>query len=1277
MANPRRRAINKKPENNWRETSAAALKQTRETLGAQIQEKMSEYTNRHLWKNARTATPAVVDNSDPQDIKDLKNCLLLLLYIENTIRLGRNIFRMPLFGIYNSLTNLPSIADRSNSIWKEITRIISLTKAGKYKLADIQALANIVTDRVKTLINYRNPPPNNPAFSFNVPPQPSTEWWAENPAPLPSGGHLVNFEYDYLMNPIRKLLAGLDAIFPDLALNKIPFIDRGFLPVPDIEYSKIYFQQQNTLQLSLKALYNLVWSVNRMGRGLLAHGKIQAAMDLKDFGIGALENMQLLDFSVNITQEIYTRLMAHYKEYLITLKNTFLNFTPSDLAAIQQYEIDHHLKPGAISGVLKLVFDRLEDFYLENNIYFNNPFNSPKNTVALISQLQNNAVATERSRLVTLRQHCETLEAQLTTLFLHRAVSGSTATRDKFIIRVLESLTRLLIAEKPQDLDKANMHDIQIAVFNELSTTGRRELLQTLAERAAPEEQALGARLSAASEASPPSSFQWLAAMGTVLNTYTPAIISSFVTSFFSPFLMPSALAGNTLRVAKMQYDLHLIFALPANHTLADTFVITQEAGELIYIDSNGRNIPLLNESEIEQHAPFLKDYIELNTEPLPIADVNRPDNDDVAEEKKGHNDASNPLRAAAAIPAPNVVAEKSLSINGKLSHAQLTILDKLIAAKKGPQHAFLPSDGILAFLTKTTIACCEKIRDIDRTQEELTQGINQADNDLAHAKFRATLRLLEPRDLLRMINAVRHTEDEPMLNLDIKSRLAALVADIQGENRERYVIDAHRVATKLVRDPRRIIALIERIFSDVRSTLDDKILCRELMTQLALLDNIRIELLPEQILRFASREVHRDTQMAKRCISALLTQFNTATLSDESDWSIIRSNHTPAVLNLIIRQQVITVEAVEAELLIYSGINRKSYTLTLLFDLYQRSHDDPVLQKQVGIFMTNIALHDMDFSQLIFSANHDSEFLMALKKSCLGSDKKNSTLYYEAWVNSLEIGYSSSGPNLSLDEIVHNNGAIILDIYKVLNPTAATPSLVGLLAQPWELCKMIGDFITGFLSQNSKAEEKIRKLFLSMVYGTGPKCATIRKELTQQYYEKGISDASYYQFLVPKYTVGELADNFNIFWINAKKDLIYKISEMIDSLSATKKLFKLSEKESRSPLVEEFDNKIVAMCKLRIQLIDKNSKLDTACYQTLRNFTLYQEEVMQIISKIQASSADRLQSQSPPSLRSATRPLGTGIFQRSDASSSSGSNASSSASNSSASPPKRNPSGN
>jgi hypothetical protein len=70
MANPRRRAINKKPENNWRETSAAALKQTRETLGAQIQEKMSEYTNRHLWKNARTATPAVVDNSDPQDIKD-------------------------------------------------------------------------------------------------------------------------------------------------------------------------------------------------------------------------------------------------------------------------------------------------------------------------------------------------------------------------------------------------------------------------------------------------------------------------------------------------------------------------------------------------------------------------------------------------------------------------------------------------------------------------------------------------------------------------------------------------------------------------------------------------------------------------------------------------------------------------------------------------------------------------------------------------------------------------------------------------------------------------------------------------------------------------------------------------------------------------------------------------------------------------------------------------------------------------------------------------------
>jgi hypothetical protein len=1270
MANPRRRPINKAREKNWRLSSADVLKQTRETLSAQIQEKMSEYTNQHLWKNALTSTPAFVINSDPQDIKDLKNCLLLLLYIEESLRLGKNFFRMPLFGIYNSFTNLLSTADKSTSIWKEITRIISLTKAGKYKFSDIQALANIVTERVKVLTNYRNPAPNNPAVSFDLPAQPATEWWAENPAPLPTGKHLVNFEYDYLMNPIRKLLAGLNAIFPELALNKIPFIDRGFLPVPDIEHTKIYFQQQETLQLSLKALYNLVWSVNRMGRGFLAHGKIQAAIDLKDFGIGALENMQLLDFSGNIPQEIRTKIMAHYKEFLIKLKETFLNFTNSDLVAIQQYEIDNHLKIGALSGVLKHVFDRLEYFYLENNIYFNNPFISQKNTVALISQLQNNEVVAERVRLVALGQRCQALETQLKTFFLYRAVSGVEASRDEFILGVLENLKQLLIEGKPQALDKANIQEIQTALINELSTIGRRQLVRLLADSVLPDEQALSARLVAVSAARKPSSLQWLAAVGTVLNAYTPTIVSSFVTSFFSPFLTPSAIAGHGLHSAKMDYDLHLIFALPANHTLEDIFVIIQETGELVYIDPNGKTIPLLSESEIERHAPFLKDYIDLNTEPLPLADVNRLVNDDEEEEKKADN-LPHVMPLPAAIPIVNAIAEKSQSIKKQLSHAQLTILNNLIAAKKGPQNAFLPSTGIMGFLQTTKAACREKIHDIDRTQIELTQAINQADSSLAQAKFRSIVRLLEPRDLLRMINAVRHTVNDPKLNLDIKSRLAALVADMRGESRERYVIDAHRVATELVREPKRIIDLIRMIFLDARSTLDDKILCRELMTQLALLENMRIELLPEQILRFASREADRDINMAKRCISALLTQFNTATLADETDsWSVIKSNQTTAILNLIIRQQIITVDAVEAEMRSYSGVNQQSYTLTMLYDLYVRFQDDPVLQKQVGIFMTNIALHDVSFSQLIFSANHDSEFLLVLRKSCLGSDKKNSTLYYEAWVNSLEIGYNTVSRNSSLDELVSNNGAVILDIYKVVNPGAPTTSLGDLLAQPWELCKLIGDFMTGFLSRDSQAEVKIRKLFLAMVYGIGPKCAAIRQELAQQYYENGVSDAPYYQFLVPKYTIGEFADNFNTFWLNAKNNLAYKITEMIDSLSATKKLFNLSEKDSHSSLVEQFDSKIVHMYKLRIQLIEKSSKIDTACYQTLRNFTLCQEEIMQIISQIQAASAKQSHSVSQSS-----GVVQRGIFQHKGGSSSSRSSPDGS-SISSPPPQKRNSSG-
>jgi hypothetical protein len=1296
MSNPRRRAIKKEPEINWRTTSANTLKQVRETLGAQIQEKMSAYTNRHLWKNAQTSIPAAPLDSDPEDIKILKNYLLLLLYFEQTIQAGKNFFRMSFFGIYNSLMGLPSIANTSGSLSKEIIRIINLTKAGKYKLADIQAITDTVTDHVKALINYRNPAPNNPALSFAVPPQPSIEWWAENPAPLPKGGQLINFEYDYLMNPIRKLLSGLDTVFPELELNKIPFIDRGFLPVPDIDHAKFYFQQQQTFKLSLKALYNLAWALNRMGRGFLAHGKIQATIDLKDFGLGALENLQLLDFSNNIPQEIHTRIIFHYKEYLKKLEHVFLSFTESDLAAIQQYEIDHHLKPGAISGVLKLLFDRLEDFYLANNIYFINPFVSQKNTVALITQLNNNDVAVERARLDALLQHCEALEANLNTVFLDRTLTGSTATRDEFIMRVLQNLTQLIIREKPQALDKINMQEIQNSLIQELSTTGRRALLQTLADSAVSEEQALSVSLTTALAARErPTSFQWLASAGTVLNAYTPDVVRIFVTSFFSPFTMPTAFTGNTLHMPIVKYDLHLIFALPANHALTDTFVITQETGELIYIDSNGRSTPILNESEIEKDAPFLKAYLDLNTEPLPIVAANRPEEDDEDEEKKSNNDINVP-RIPAARPAIDTVGEKSKSIKREFSQAQLTILNHLIAAKNGPQHALLPNRGLSTFLKKTITDCREKIRDIDRTREELTQGINQSDNDLALARFRATMRLLEPRDLLRMIHAVKLTANNPMLNLDIKSRLAALVADIKGENRERYVKDAHRVATELVRHPERIIALINLTFANAKSTLDDKILCRELMTQLALLENIRIELLPEQILQFVSHDENRDTQMVKRCISALLTQFDPIQLAEENDtWSIVKSNQALAVLNLIIRQNMITTDAIKAELRSYKGINRQSYTLTMLFDLYQRYHEDPTLQKQTGIFMTNIALHDTNFAQLIFSADHDSEFLKSLQQSCLGSDKKNSTLYYEAWVNSLEIRYKAPKNALTLDELAHNNEDAILRIYKVQNPTEATPTINDLLQHPWQLCKLIGSFMTGFISRDSRAEEKMRKLFLFMVYGKGQKCESIRKELTRQYYANGVSDAPYYQFIVPKYTVGEQANNFNIFWQEAKNNLIRKMREMIDSLSETKKLLNLDAIKDHTPLAEQFNQKIVEIYKLIGLLTEKNSKIDTACYQIRRSFLLYQEEAMHIASQIQTLTTARTRTQSQSQSishssntspaqrdfmsapRPAVRALGSGIFQNPDASTSSQSSTDNPLVRTPLPPPKRNSSGN
>src|SRR3990167_640445 len=187
VTTPRRRRVPKlsKPsaEKSWREMSADHLKHIRETLGTQIQQRMSEYTNQHLWENAKSFIPFVPEENDPEDIKNLKNYFLILHYAENAMRSGKNILRLvnELIGIYNSLSSIPSLSKTFRSALEETLQIINILKSrndttdsiNKQIQSAFSKLTNSITEKIYTLLSYRKPAPTNPAMTFTLPP----EWY--------------------------------------------------------------------------------------------------------------------------------------------------------------------------------------------------------------------------------------------------------------------------------------------------------------------------------------------------------------------------------------------------------------------------------------------------------------------------------------------------------------------------------------------------------------------------------------------------------------------------------------------------------------------------------------------------------------------------------------------------------------------------------------------------------------------------------------------------------------------------------------------------------------------------------------------------------------------------------------------------------------------------------------------------------------------------------------------------------------------------------------------
>jgi hypothetical protein len=1234
MTHIRRQLIPQQPQKSWRERSADQLKTVREALGRQVQDILSDYTNQHLWVNAKYFVPASIIETDPLDIQDLKACFGLLYSVEYTLRHGNDLkipyvgtyqmiipVNIPVYGIYHSLSHLPSFSRSAQMAWNTMKQLINLFNTGEYQMDDVKRLAYGISDRIKTFLSFRRPAPFNPALSFQTPPPPSSEWWSDTPAPAPTDDELVNFEFDYLLNPVRKLLSLFDLLFPELELKKIPFKDhQGFLDVPAWETTTEQFRKQKTLKQSLAALYNLTWAVNRVGRSYLTHSKVRATLFTTDFALEALENLWLIDFSRNISDELQAKFKTKFRDYLENLHHRLLNIIPPICERTYHYEVEHHLKIGTLSRSLRYLFDQVADFYLAYGIHLENPFAMQPSKATLQQLLEDKKTHEEKTHLESLKNQCEIVENQLFQILSIRALPKNPIARDKLLKHAIQNLTSLLITENLQPLDKANLFEIQDLLIHELSHAGIQSFLNETKEREEPALQHLATKLENKTKADSHPTLTWIASVGALLNAYTPEVLRFFITSLIAPPASPAAFSGQSLSTKLFTHDLCLTFSIGEHQRFKNIVLLVQEQGELVCFNVHGEKYLLLNEKGIEKEAPFLKHFLDRGTQRVP----------DEKHEMDDEKNSDIPMEDA---PIHTATQNNITSIKHELSSEELTRLDHIIFSKTEMPHFLQINYGFLDYLKKTHAHCTQKLHNIYRQRETIQEALAQPPFDVENHYFRATMRLIEPQDLLKMIYAVQQTQDHSHLNRDIKNRLAALIADSNGENRQKYIVESHLHSNYLIiKNPAYLVKIIKGLFEHPKAMLKDKLLCRELLIQIAITNIIPFEKLPTAILQFQSPSADLNSQAEKQRNDKLLSQFDTEVFGEEKI-----SNPAIAILNLAINHAPITARSVKIELetqgnIKNSHVSRYHNILNSLYQLHNKAQADPALQYKIGIFMANIALRNALFARFIFSdTSTPSPILTIIQKACLELPGKNKSLYYEAWVNSLAIHYGRTSDAPSLVKIVEENKSIFIQLHQIMHRTTAIP-VIDPKNNAWELCKLVANFITQYLSPESHAESVFRRLFLNMIFDNTPVNighmtkilgASVRKELTLRFFDEGRSNLPYYMFVSSKYNASETqVRNFNAFWKEAKENLLHQIMDTVHTLKQTRELFMHSISSSKPTpevkfLIQRFDDKVKEINDAYNDLIDAKSKIDSSCYRAHRNFTLSQQEAYHVAEQI------------------------------------------------------------
>lgn len=1224
MASPR--TPKRRLAKSWIISAADKLQSAREHYGLLIQRTFSTYTNQHLWENDQSFIPKSVNESDADDVKTLKCDLFILWHAETALRSSNNKLRLAneLIGLCHYLSQMKAVSERARFLLEQLEAIVKIIKDKNFSIASIKkniyailkSVKSYATDRLNAAIT--SPKKINTAITYSLPAPPAADkwWYADFNASALSKKQKLNFEASILIDPVRKLMTGLELIFPELKFSETPFIRRegvlgsrgGYLKANNYDdpQSLENFRQQQTLQQSVIAIYNSAWALNRVVRNFSTKSMVGAVAEtpVTAFVKQALNDLWSIDFSTNIPYEVMERLTNRFKEFLKELKKNFLSFDADKLASLQDYEIQHHLRPGSITELLHSAFEKVEDFYLAYGLHFENPFTPQRNIVSLQSLLDAPEEKRGETQLTAAKKLFESVEQDLAK-YADRALPLDAKEREDFIIDLIERIEHLLDKKLVTDpIQKVNLEKSQELLIAELSSESILALHTYLKESQNPNERAAATKfwraytnsqsIHVSSESS--TAARWLAAAGTAVGAYTPDVVKTFVGTFFAPATAPTAIVGSHGHI-HIRHDIRLTYNLPANHSLRDVYLVTQEPAKFIYIDANGNTkIYLHNEDEIKQHAPFLLPFLDKGTEivnELPAV---------IAIEEKSAADTHQ-----AAAPTQPVESE---SIWHQLTKPQLLQLNKVITSTNGPDEALILNPNLLEFLKDKQQECVAQLNVLERRNAELQDAIQQEEFNQQRDKYRSTIRLLAPRDLLTMIAAVKASKDHPKLNLAYKNRLAALAADMDGRPREQYLKIAHDKAVELITQPHLLVSIITRLFNNPYSTEDDKLLCRELMTELWLTDASMY--VDNNVFEYTSENKQQDKLARHNCLSALLSQLNTVDLIN----MLGRPNATTqlAAFFLILKNKTITKNSIfneasnltDAQSEESGKLPIRQLILATLDHLYANTAD-PETRLLIGVFLANLALEDITFAQLVFNGELKS-LADIVKKSCLESQPKFTHLYYEAWINSLNIQQT-----LKLDDSIKRNQDIYRKMHDALYPYASKENRIKTIGNPWELYKLQVDFMRRFITPNSKAEKEFILLIANTAFSEGKKGHVIRQELASQFYKSnGASDASYYKYIAVN------PENYSKFWneqrINLKNEIAMQsryIGEqqkllMNSLISLQNKLKNARQKNSElnkeltvlEASFKKFETALKRLAEISADLHATNKKMDRKCFE-------------------------------------------------------------------------------